>query len=434
MRWAGSAMGGEWQSTTLGACVRFISGGTPSKAQPGYWGGDLPWVTAKDMKRFWVDRTEDQLTPIGAREANFIAPAGSTLILVRGMTLHSNVPIVRVRRDVAFNQDVKAAIPHRGISNDYIPYLLLGHKAALLDKVDSAGHGTGRLPLEVLSDFLVPLPTIKEQGAIADLLSGLDDKVELNRRMAETLEGMARAIFKSWFVDFDPVRAQAEGRPTGLPDDLAAQFPDRFGADGLPEGWEPVTLADLADLNPESWSRSNYPTIIQYVDLSNAKWGTIEAFEHYSRDAAPSRAQRILRPADTIVGTVRPGNGSYALIDENGKTGSTGFAVLRPRRPSFRELVYLAVTSPENIERLAQLADGGAYPAVRPDVVAATEVPGFSRPVVEAFAKAVAPLIDRMESAKRESRTLATLRDTLLPKLISGELRIADAEQRIAAA
>ena len=275
---------------------------------------------------------------------------------------------------------------------------------------------------------------VRVQRTISHLLGSLDDKIELNCRMAETLEGMARAIFKSWFVDFDPVRAKAKGRPTGLPDDLTALFPDRFGADGLPEGWGPITLAELADLNSESWSRSNYPAAIQYVDLSNTKWGTIEAFEHYARDAAPSRAQRILRLGDTLVGTVRPGNGSYALIDENGKTGSTGFAALRPKRSAFRELVYLAATSPENIERLAQLADGGAYPAVRPDVVAATEIPGFSRQVVEAFAKAVAPLIDRMESAKRESRTLATLRDTLLPKLISGELRIADAEQRIAAA
>ena len=141
-----------------------------------------------------------------------------------------------------------------------------------------------------------------------------------------------------------------------------------------------------------------------------------------------------MKPGDTIVGTVRPGNGSYALIDEKGMTGSTGFAVLRPKHPKFCEFVYLAATSPENIERLAQLADGGAYPAVRPDVVGATEVTGFSQKVVEAFTGAVGPLINRMQASKHESRTLATLRDTLLPKLISGELRIADAEQRIAAA
>ncbi len=83
----------------------------------------------------------------------------------------------------------------------------------------------------------IDLPPLQRQQAIAEILGVLDDKIELNRRMAETLEAMARALFKSWFVDFDPARAKAEGRPTGLPDDLAALFPDRFGDDGLPEGW-----------------------------------------------------------------------------------------------------------------------------------------------------------------------------------------------------
>lgn len=94
--------------------------------------------------------------------------------------------------------------------------------------------------------FEFELPPIEEQQAIANLLCALDDKIELNRRMAETLEAMARALFKSWFVDFDPVRAKAEGRSTSLPDDVAALFPDSFGDDRLPEGWQRVPLAELA--------------------------------------------------------------------------------------------------------------------------------------------------------------------------------------------
>src|SRR5690606_18900883 len=131
------------------------------------------------------------------------------------------------------------------------------------------------------------------------------------RRMAETLEAMARALFRSWFVDFDPVRAKAEGRPTGLPDDLATLFPDSFDSDEVPTGWSVGTVTAFAELNPENWSTSNYPPSIQYVDLSNTKWGTVEAVEIHSRSSAPSRAQRRLRPGDTIFGTVRPGNGSY---------------------------------------------------------------------------------------------------------------------------
>jgi type I restriction enzyme S subunit len=93
----------------------------------------------------------------------------------------------------------------------------------------------------------VKLPSRAEQDRIADLLSALDDKIALNRRMAETLEAMARALFKSWFIDFDPVRAKTEGRPTGLPDDLAALFPDRLSDDGLPVGW-PNTAGSIGEL------------------------------------------------------------------------------------------------------------------------------------------------------------------------------------------
>jgi type I restriction enzyme S subunit len=139
----------------------------------------------------------------------------------------------------------------------------------------------------------------------------------------------------------------------------------------------------------------------------------------------------VLRPGDTIVGTVRPGNGSYALISENGLTGSTGFAVLRPRKPQWAQFVYLAATSTENIDALAQLADGGAYPAVRPEVVAATQAVRPDNEVLGQFALTSGPLLARMASNERESRTLAALRDTLLPKFISGELRVPDAERLI---
>jgi type I restriction enzyme S subunit len=283
------------------------------------------------------------------------------------------------------------------------------------------------LNTKILSDVSIYYPPLPEQRAIAHILGTLDDKIELNRRMNETLEAMARAIFKSWFVDFDPVRAKSEGRDTGLPEEIADLFPDSFEETELgevPEGWEVGTLGNYANLNPESWSKDKFPESIMYVDLANTKWGTIDSTSIYLWKDAPSRAQRVLRIGDTIIGTVRPGNGSYSIISENGLTGSTGFAVLRPSNEDYISFVYLAVTDKDNIERLAHLADGGAYPAIRPDVVLATPVVYAKISVLECFARRVKPLIDKIEGNKRESRTLAKLRDTLLPKLISGELRI----------
>jgi type I restriction enzyme, S subunit len=295
----------------------------------------------------------------------------------------------------------------------------------------------------------IPHPT--EQRAIAHILGTLDDKIELNRRMNETLEAMAQALFKSWFVDFlpvranmearnrkartqtgDPVRAKAERRDPGLAKPLADLFPDSFEDSELgeiPKGWGVGTLSDFASLNPESWSKETRPEVINYIDLSNVKWGSIDAVVGYRQQDAPSRAQRVLRSGDTIVGTVRPGNGSYAFINEDGFTGSTGFAVLRPHRSEYSQFIYLAATAAENIDALAHLADGGAYPAVRPDVVIATPVIRPRDKVFAQFSMFSDSLLARIAQNERESRTLAALRDTLLPKLISGELRVKDAER-----
>ncbi|HNP82730.1 MAG TPA: restriction endonuclease subunit S [Nitrospira sp.] len=293
------------------------------------------------------------------------------------------------------------------------------------------GHRDGtvaeRLNLPTIRQLPVAVPPLDEQRAIARILGTLDDKIELSRRMNETLEAMARTLFKSWFVDFDPVRAKAEGRDTGLPKPVADLFPDSFEDSDLgeiPRGWEVGTLGDFSALNPESWSKDTRPSEIKYVDLSNTKWGRIEQITRFAADDAPSRAQRVLRPRDTIVGTVRPGNGSYAFILVDGLTGSTGFAVLRPRSDKYAEFVYLAATAADNIDALAHLADGGAYPAVRPEVVATTQVARPKDDVLEAFSRATGSMLRKIAGNGHESRTLAALRDMLLPKLISGELRV----------
>jgi type I restriction enzyme S subunit len=294
-----------------------------------------------------------------------------------------------------------------------------------------------------IESLKIKLPPLPVQRRIAAILGALDDKIELNRRMSRTLEAMARALFKSWFVDFDPVRAKMEGRwrrgqslplpapqsrqAGGLPAHLWDLFPDRLVDSELgeiPEGWDVATLADFAALNPESWSKDTRPEVIKYVDLSNTKWGRIEAVTTHTRHDAPSRAQRVLRPGDTLVGTVRPGNGSYALVAEEGLTGSTGFAVLRPQKAEWAEFVYLAATAASNIDTLAHLADGAAYPAVRPEVVASTPVVRPDDSVLGEFSKYAAPLLARMAQSERESRTLAALRDALLPKLLSGKIDV----------
>ena len=229
-----------------------------------------------------------------------------------------------------------------------------------------------------------------------------------------------------------PSAGKVESRDTWLPADIANHFPSRLvdtELGDIPKGWVPATIKDLSLLNPETWKNDTRPATINYVDLSNTKWGRIESVTEYAQDEAPSRAQRVLRRGDTIVGTVRPGNGSYAFVSEDGLTGSTGFAVLRPIREHYEEFVYLAATAKDSIEALSHLADGAAYPAVRPEVVAARPIISPGDIILEKFSQTVGPLLAGISNNERESRTLASIYDTLLHRLIMGEIRV-DAKRR----
>ncbi len=367
---------------------------------------------------------------IASAASNFKALPNDTLIAMTGANVGR---VTRVRENdppALINQRVGRFIPKSdlGYSKDYIHFLVSSKDAYEFFKNTAYGSAQPNISASLIERLPIPSYDDIQANSIASVLSSLDDKINLNQKMNETLEAMARDIFKDWFVGFGPTRTKMEGREPYLTADLWALFPERLDDEGKPEGWRQFTLRLLSDLNPESWSATSPPAQVEYVDLSNTKWGTIESTEFYEWSLAPSRARRILRPGDTIVGTVRPGNGSYSFISQNSLTGSTGFAVLRPKQPEYREIVYLAATSAENIERLAHLADGGAYPAIRPDVVADTQLWQGSETLVAAFSSTSKPLIERIEANKRENKTLAQTRDLLLSRLMSGELSVLNAE------
>jgi type I restriction enzyme S subunit len=423
----------DWKIRSIeDVCERVTSGGTPSRHNPAYYaGGRWPWVKTQELKDTWVEDTEERITDEAVHGSSAkVLPANTVLLAMYGATVGQ---LGMLRKPMTCNQACCAMIVDtRKADFRYLFYLVLSVRTQLRNL--ATGAAQQNLSGELIRHLRFPFPGMDEQRAIAHILGTLDDKIELNRRMNETLEAMGRALFKSWFMDFDPVRAKAAGRDPGLPKPLADLFPDSFEDSEMgeiPEGWTIQSLGCLAALNPEVWTRHTRPGVIRYVDLSGAKWGRVETVTTHRHQDAPSRAQRVLRPGDTIVGTVRPGNGSYAYITDSGLTGSTGFAVLRPVRPEYREFVYLAATTRENIEALAHLADGGAYPAVRPEVVAHTQVVGAPLAVIGLFARTTAPLLESMARSQRESLGLAALRDALLPKLISGELRVKSAGEMV---
>jgi len=276
----------------------------------------------------------------------------------------------------------------------------------------------------------VRVPPIEEQRAIASVLGALDDKIELNRRMNETLEALARAIFTSWFVDFDPVRAKAEGRqPVGMDAETAALFPDSLTDSPLgpiPSGWYAGALGDVVAMNRRS-RLPDYPhDEIDYVDIASVKEGRLESLTPMTLAEAPSRARRLVSDGDVIWSCVRPNRRSYLRIDHPpaNLVVSTGFVVLTPTIvPS--SYLYLSVTTDDFVDYLSANADGSAYPAVRPEHFDRAPILIPDERALRAFDVAVEPLLRRLAANERESRTLAETRDALLPKLLSGEVRVA---------
>ena len=320
-----------------------------------------------------------------------------------------------------------------GVVDPLFASLFLGHPAI---KEWIVRHAVGatmpNLNTSIMSAVPFALPPLAEQKAIAAVLGALDDKIELNRRMNATLEAMARALFQSWFVDFDPVRAKLDGRtPAGLDPATAALLPEHFehGEDGiLPVGWRHAAFEEVYAMNAWTLGKNDDLESLEYVEISEVSRGNIANIATYARGEEPSRARRRLRHGDTVLSTVRPDRGSYflALNPPENRVASTGFAVLTPTKAPW-SFIHAALTLQEVSDHLGQMADGGAYPAVRPEIIEAMRVAVPNEPkILEAFHRTCAPLFEQAEANRTQSRTLATLRDTLLPKLLSGELSTAE--------
>jgi len=289
-----------------------------------------------------------------------------------------------------------------------------------------------------IAAFSFPLPPCSEQDAITGLLGALDDKIELNRRMAETLEAMARALFRSWFVDFDPVRAKAEGCPTGLPDDLAALFPDRLGDDGLPAGWriEPLLMhaklisggtpkTDISEYWDGAVPWASAKDVSQCPDLFLMT--TERTITNLGLD---NSATRIVPKLSTVVVARGATTGRFRIFGHDMAMNQTCYALQsRSRRP-----FWLVTAFGELVGPLLHTAHGSVFDTITTTTLTSARVMAGGERLLDVFEKTVSSLYRRILENCEQSHTLTALRDTLLPKLISGELRIADAEKRMSAA
>lgn len=311
------------------------------------------------------------------------------------------------------------------------------------------GATVDRIALKEFPSFPVALPDLKEQRAIADVLGALDDKIELNRRMNEMLEAMAQAIFRDWFVDFGPTRRKLEGAtdPVTIMGDLvqdaeraqgvADLFPTTLGDDGLPEGWKRGVASSLVAFNPKEPLKKG--TLAPYSDMSSLPTAGPLADLPFEREYGSGMR---FRNGDALLARITPclENGKSAFVDflpdeQTVGWGSTEFYVLRSREGVPAPFAYLLVRHPE-FRSTAIASMTGTSGRQRAQVDRLEDFPFAEAPmeVLGEFGKFILPMFDKISANGGENRTLAATRDLLLPKLMSGEIHLSEAEDRLEAA
>jgi len=292
--------------------------------------------------------------------------------------------------------------------------------------------------LEVLRSLSFPVPPLPEQLRIADFLSILDDRIALLRETNATLEAIAQALFKSWFVDFDPVRAKQEGRaPEGMDEATAALFPDGFEESELglvPKGWGVGSFGDLAGLVKGSVNPLESPG---------------KEFEHYSlpsfdANQLPVRELGVsiksnktrIRPGVVLQSKLNPHIPRVWFPRDVGADAvcSTEFLPWLAKAPASPEVTYCLLKSPqfESVIRTLVTGTSNSHQRVKPDQVAASPIVIASAKAYGAFTGIVEPLLARAGENRKQCAQLAAVRDTLLPRLISGQIRLPEAEALVA--
>ena len=297
-----------------------------------------------------------------------------------------------------------------------IDYLSCSDKAAV--------PGVNRNHLHSLKAKIPPLP---EQKAIAHILGALDDKIELNRQMNETLEAMAKTLFKSWFVDFDPVRAKAEGRSTGLPDEISALFPDSFEDSELgeiPRGWGVATLGKIMEITMgQSPPGSTYNQAGEGLPFYQGR--SDFQFRHPRKRVFCSEPSRVAQPMTTLM-SVRAPVGSLNVADQICCIGR-GVAALQ----SIDGLNSYAYYLMDSLQEMLQSynSEGTVFGAINKKDLASLKVLKCELAISKAFNDIVASIDGRISLSVNESKVLTSLRDSLLPRLISGELKVPGIEK-----
>ncbi len=371
-----------------------MSGGTPSTSTEAFWGGDIPWMSSKSLTDFRVRDSGRRLTPLGVENGSKLVPSGTILMVVRGMSLKSEFRMGITQREVALSQDLKGLVPRPDLDPAFLAYALQSRAEEVLDMVDEAGHGTGRLQTDRLFALKLLVPPRPVQEKIAATLSLIDDMIESNRRASSIASALLDSFATAAGPELPtaPLRDLVSSQKESVnPAKLGDQQVDHYSLPAFDGGAVPERVAASAILSNKLRVASRSILLSRLNPRFNRTWWV-------APHAVPALA-------------------------------STEFLVLTAASDQDLAAAWLAIRDDYFMSELARRVTGtsGSHQRVRPDDILAIEVPNFSR-ASDDLKKAALALLERIEQLRTEVGALTSLRNALLPELLSGRVRVPIAE------
>ena len=430
----------DWNYLSINECAEVIGGGTPSTKNPNYWDGNIPWISPKDLsnnKDKYISNGERFITQVGLEKSS------AKLLPVNSLLFSSRAPIGYLAintKPVATNQGFKSLILKEEFDVEFFYYLFKDKTEYI--KNFASGSTFQEVSGSVVKNLSFLIPPKQEQKRISNILSKLDKKIELNLKMNETLEDIAKTLFKSWFIDFDPVRAKAEGRPTGLSKEISDLFPDAFEVSQsgeIPKGWQVYNLESVFDFlegpGIRNWQYTDEENGVNFINIRCIKNGDLDlsSASKITEDEAYGKYSHFqLMPDDMVVscsGTL----GKFAFVRNSHIPLNLNTSVIRfrPKR-ELTNINFLEGFIRTQLQRELEIrATGSAQRNFGPTHLKEIETIVPKKEIMNLFGEILHPLLRKRILNLDQNDILIGLRNTLLPKLISGELKITDAESLI---
>jgi len=340
------------------------------------------------------------ITEEGLKNGSRLAPEGSILFLIRGSGLFNGIPVCLVEKAVAFNQDVKCITSCSEIENKYIFYWLLSQSRTLSAMVGVTTIGAGKFDMDMIKNLEISYPNPETRHEIVRIADAISKKIHLNTAINENLEQQAQALFDKWVAEHL---------------DCITMRP----------------LTEVAEINPDTYSLKDKWVFVNYLDTSSITNGVMSDLQLINPDTEklPSRARRIVKANDIVYSTVRPNQLHFGIISNplDNMLASTGFAVIRSKYDYISSpYIYHFLTSPDFIEKMQQLAEQSTstFPSVKPSDIGTCLIPCADETEMLDITDKINGMYALVSANHQENKRLAVLRDTLLPKLMNGEIDV----------